>query len=142
MNGHDALTLLRHSFAIPRLLFTLRTAPCFLSGHLKSFDDILRSTLSNIVNINLDSESAWLQASLPVKAGGIGIRRATQLASSAFLASAAGCWSIICQILNLPFIECADACTKAALVVWGGRSLSPSSSISFIPPQSLGCSQD
>ena len=29
----------RHSFA-----FTLRTAPCFLSGHLRSFDDILCST--------------------------------------------------------------------------------------------------
>ena len=68
--SHDALTLLRHSVAIPRLLFTLRTAPCCLSGHLKSFDGILRSTLSNIVNINLDSESAWLQASLLVKDGG------------------------------------------------------------------------
>ena len=33
--SNDALTLFRHSFAIPRLLFTLRTAPCFLSGHLK-----------------------------------------------------------------------------------------------------------
>ena len=117
--SHDALTLLRHYFAIPRLLFTLRTAPCFLSGHLKSFDDILCSTLSNIVNMNLNSESAWLQASLPVKAGGIRIRRAIQLAPSAFLASAAGCSSIVRQILPIPFIECADTCTKAALVVWG-----------------------
>ena len=89
--SHDALTLLRHSFAIPRVLYTLRTAPCFLSSHLKSFDDILRSTLSSIVNIHLDSESSWLQASLPVKAGGIVIRKATQLATSAFLASAACC---------------------------------------------------
>ena len=126
--SHDALTLLRHSFAIPRLLFTLRTAPCFLSGQLKSFDDILRSTLSNIVNINLDSESAWLQASLPVKAGGIGIRRAT-------LASAAGCSSIVRQILPLPFIECADACTKAALVVWGEDHSHPP------PPSPSSCHQ-
>ena len=90
----------------------------FLSGHLKSFDDILRSTLSSIVNILLDSEFTWLQASLPVKAGGIGIRRATQLAPSAFLASAAGCSSIIRQILPIHFIESADACIKAALAVW------------------------
>ena len=27
--SHDALTLLRHSFAISRVLYTLRTAPCF-----------------------------------------------------------------------------------------------------------------
>ena len=68
--SHDALTLLRHSFAIPRVLYTLHTAPCFLSGHLKSFDDILRSTLLSIVKIHLDSEYSWLQASLPVKVGG------------------------------------------------------------------------
>ena len=61
--SHDALSLLRHSFAIPKVLYTLRTAPCFLSSHLKSFDDILRSTLSSIVNIHLYSESSWLQAS-------------------------------------------------------------------------------
>ena len=66
--SHDALTLLCHYFAIPRVLYTLRTALCFLSGHLKSFDDILCSTLSSIVNIHLDSESSWLQASLPVTA--------------------------------------------------------------------------
>ena len=99
----------------------------FFIGPLK----VLRSTLSNI---NLDSESAWLQASLPVKAGGIGIRRATQLAP-AFLASAAGCWSIIRQILPLPFIECADACTKAALVVWGEDHSHPP------PPPSPSCRQ-
>ena len=116
--SYDALTLLRHSFAIPRVFYMLRTAPCFLSSHLKSFDDILRSTLSSIMNIHLDSESSWLQASLPVKAGGIGIRRATQQAPSAFLASAAGCSSIVRQILPLHFIESADACTKAALAVW------------------------
>ena len=33
--SHDAFTLLRHSFAIPRVLYTLHTAPCFLSSHLK-----------------------------------------------------------------------------------------------------------
>ena len=65
--SHDALTLLRHSFTIPRVLYThFALLHVFLSGHLKSFDDILRSTLSNIVNIHLDSESSWLQASLPV----------------------------------------------------------------------------
>ena len=112
--SHDALILLRHYFSIPKVLYILRTAPCFLSYHLKSFDDLLRSTLSNIVNISLDSDVAWLQASLPVKVGGIGIRRSTQLAPSAFLASAAGCADLIHQILpphfttnDSPYIESA-----------------------------------
>ena len=107
----------------------------FLSSHIKSFDDILRSTLSSIVNIHLDSESSWLQASLPVKAGGIGICRATQLAPSAFLASAAGCSSIVHQILPFHFIESADACTKAALTVWREEHSHPP------PPHPSSCSQ-
>ena len=97
--SHDALILLRHCFSLPKVLYTLRTAPCFLSCHLQSFDDILRSILSLIVNVSLNSDSAWLQASLPVKAGGIGIRRSTQLAPTAYLASAAGCSDLIQQIL-------------------------------------------
>ena len=96
---------------------------------------ILCSTLSSIMNIHLDSESSSLQASLPVKAGGIGIRRATQLAPSAFLASAAGCSSIIRQILPLHFIECVEACTKATLAVWGENHSHPP------PPHPSSCSQ-
>ena len=31
MHAHDALLLLRHSFAMPKILHMLRSAPCFLS---------------------------------------------------------------------------------------------------------------
>ena len=97
--SHDALTLLRHCSSLPKVLYTLRTAPCFLSCHLQSFDDLVRSILSHIVNVSLDNDSAWLQASLPVKAGGIGIRRSTQLARSSYLTSAAGCSDLVQHIL-------------------------------------------
>ena len=70
-----------------------------------------------------------------MKAGGIGIRRATQLAPSAFLASAAGCSSIVRQILPLHFIESADACTKATLAVWREDHSHPP------PPHPSSCSQ-
>ena len=47
--AHDAILLLHHSFAIPKLLYTLRTSPCFLSpSSVKSYDDELRSILSSI----------------------------------------------------------------------------------------------
>ena len=91
LTSHDALVLLRHSFAIPKILFVLRTTPCFLSDQLEVFDDLLRSMLSNILNINLGLDTAWLQATLPVCAGGIGIQRAVQLAPSAYLYSLC-CW--------------------------------------------------
>ena len=95
----DALLLLRQSFAIPKILYTLRTAPCCISPVLASFDQELRSILTSILNVSLDDHSAWIQATLPVRAGGLGIRRATQLAPSAFLASAAGCKDLLNQII-------------------------------------------
>ena len=36
LHSHDALFLLRHSFTIPKMLYVLRTAPCFLSLFLDS----------------------------------------------------------------------------------------------------------
>ena len=95
----DALLLLRHSFAIPKILFILRTAPCFLSAQLEVYDDFLRSVLSSITNVSMEKESVWFQATLPVAMGVLGIRGAVQLAPSAFLASAAGCSDLIHRLL-------------------------------------------
>ena len=64
LHTHNALLLLRHSFSIPKLLYLLRTSPCFLVEHLEVS---LRHLLCKI--INLDDESAWLQAMLPVRLG-------------------------------------------------------------------------
>jgi len=52
-------------------------------------------------NTNSDlSDSQWIQASLPVRDGGLGVRRVSQLASPAFIASAASTLSIQDDILN------------------------------------------
>ena len=101
VRAHDAILLLRHSFAIPKLLYTLRTSPCFLSPSLVAYDDELRSILSSICNIHFDdsNDPSWIQASLPVKSGGLGLRIAVQLAPSAFLASAAACPVLVHRIL-------------------------------------------
>ena len=95
LQAQDALLLLRHSLAILKVLHVLRSSPCFASTLLSDFDDLLRDILSDVINVRLELGPAWLQASLPVRAGGIGIRSAAQLAPSAYLASAAGCatWS-------------------------------------------------
>ena len=91
----DPLLLLRQSVAIPKILYTLRTAPCCISPELASFNQELGSILANILNVSIDNHSTWVQATLPVRAGGLGILRATQLAPSAFLASAAGCKDLL-----------------------------------------------
>lgn len=83
----------------------MHTAPCFLSPLLHAFGDIQRLALSEITNVCLDDDSVWIQASLPVGMGGIDLRRAAELAPSAFLASAAGSSSLIIQILPAPLQE-------------------------------------
>ena len=73
LTKHDAILLLRHCIATPRVLYTLRTAPCFQSPYLEDFDFELRSILSTVLNINLDNDLVWSQATLPVRNGGIGV---------------------------------------------------------------------
>ena len=68
------------------------------ASELQVFDSLLRSLLSSILNINL-TDSAWSQASLPVRCGGLGVRSATLLAPSAFLASAVGSADLVHDIL-------------------------------------------
>ena len=120
---HDALVLLKHAFAIPKILYILRTAPSFISPALKDFDSHLRSLLSEVINVDLSDDMTWLQASLPVRSGGIGIRSAIQLAPSAYLASAAGCKDIIYHLIP-PFSACSFV--DLALQDWStGHNHSP-----------------
>ena len=110
LHSHDALLLLRHSFSIPKILYILRTAPCFLSASLEAYDNLLRAILSNISNVCLEEDSVWAQASLPVSAGGLGVRRAAQLAPPPFwlLLLAARSWLIRSSLLTCgaPQIRC------------------------------------
>ena len=85
---HNALILLRYSLSATRLLHILRCCPCTDHPGLVEYDAALRTDLSKVLNLPL-SDDAWLQASLPVKMGGLGIRSVTSLALPAFLASAA-----------------------------------------------------
>ena len=130
MHAHDVLQLLRHSFALPKMMHVLRTAPCFLSSGLTDYDDLVRSILSSIVNINFqENDLTWTQATPPVKCGGLGIQSTVQLAPSTFLASAAGTSDLIRRILppcltGIPYSE-----REEALSCWSqGHSEDPPSS--------------
>lgn len=93
ITSHDSLTIIRHSLSAPKLNYILRTTPS--AGHpaLVKFDNTLRKALCSIVNVDF-TDSQWLQATLPVSLGGLGIRSVSTLAPSAFLASAAGTRSL------------------------------------------------
>ena len=66
---------------------------------IELFDGHLRSALSRISNTNI-SDTQWLQASLPIKHGGLGIRQVRSLALPAFLASAASTSDLQSRILS------------------------------------------
>ena len=104
LQAHDALCLLRNALSVPNVLYILHMAPSFQSSVLSAFDGLLRSLLESICNIRLTEES-WIQASLPINQGGLGIRSVTMLAPSAYLASAAGTSSLTSTLLPTSFLS-------------------------------------
>jgi hypothetical protein len=117
LHTHDALVILRYSLSVPKLMYTLQTANCSGRPALQQFDDILRDGLSAILNISL-TDDQWVQASLPVSSGGLGIRSATMLAPSAFLASAAGTSDLqVCIISNIG-ATVSDPAVQSSLDAW------------------------
>ena len=117
LHAHDALCLLRNAIALPKILYILRTAPCFSSSVLLDLDCLQRSLLEAICNVSL-SDKSWSQASLPIRAGGLGIRKFAMLASSAFLASAAGSSLIAQRILPSSLTNAICPSKDDALVAW------------------------
>ena len=87
IGSQDALILLRASFSAPRVQHLLRCSPSVDHVALTTFDNLLRSALNRITNSDV-SDTQWLQASLTIKEGGLGVRRVAALALPAFLASA------------------------------------------------------
>jgi hypothetical protein len=110
--------LLKNSLSAPKLQYLFRAACCDGHGLLTSFDNILKSALCSVCNVFM-TDQQWLQASLPVLAGGLGIRLLSSLASSAFLASAAGTCDLQDRILCLSVDvadEAFDLCLEARLI--------------------------
>jgi len=102
IQSHDALILLRSSFSAPKIQHLLRCSPCIHHPSLTAFDDLLRSGLSLITNCDL-TQPQWMQATLPVREGGLGLRCATSLAIPALLASASSTFNLQSRILaNCP----------------------------------------
>jgi len=131
LQSHDALVILKHSLSLPKLLHTLRSSCCVEHPALSEFDDQLRYCLRQILNVSLD-DNQWSQATLPVRNGGLGIRRAHQIAPSAYLASASGAAPLVSLILPLRLQGLSDSRADQALAAWSaqGGSVPPSGILS------------
>ena len=71
INARGALLILKASSSMSHALFMLRCSPCLGNAILCQFDEVLKSNISHIANVVL-FDVQWIQASLPVKAGGSG----------------------------------------------------------------------
>ncbi|XP_031348412.1 uncharacterized protein LOC116174613 [Photinus pyralis] len=65
---------------------------------LISFDDLLRSSFTNVLNMNINDDE-WRQATLPVIDGGTGLRKICDIALPCFLSSTYGAQTLASQIL-------------------------------------------
>ena len=128
LSTQDAILLVRHSFALPKLLYNLMTSPCFLSPVLQEYDKLLQAIIGRITNIQItDDDPAWAQYTLHVKLGGLGIRSAVQLAPSAFLASAAASSDLVQHIIPPRLRGSSLLNVEDAKVMWCGGG-------DFVPP--------
>ena len=133
ITAHDGILLLRNSFSIPKLLYTLRTSPCFLSTNLSAYDVLLKSIVSNVTNICFgDDDPAWTQATLPVRYGGLGFRSA---APSAYLASATASSGLVSHILQASLQSLPTPHLDAAVSLWSHGHDNPP------PTGTAACSQ-
>ena len=99
LDHHDALFLLKNVFFIPKIQYLLRSFPCHGHTSLNDIDLRMKNCLEKITNCRLDSLTLT-QASLPVKLGGLGIRRTTDICLPAFIASSNKCAPIVEKLIS------------------------------------------
>jgi hypothetical protein len=91
------------------------------SPELARYDKLVRSTLAQTLNVDI-TDVGWEQASLPVRWGGLGVRSAVMLASSAYLASAAGTSNLVASLLPQRLQSTPHDSIARALSTWASAS--------------------
>ena len=87
LDSHSAFFLLCNSLWLPKLQYLLRASPMYRQREiLQPLDDLLKMALTAIANVTLGEES-WKQAVLPVRHGGLGLRRTLDVALPSYVAS-------------------------------------------------------
>lgn len=80
----------------------MRASPTYLTEHiLEEIDTLLRNAIADRCNISI-TDNSWIQASLPLRLGGIGARRMADVALPAFIASMEDTRDLVCLINRRP----------------------------------------
>lgn len=124
LNSHQSFFLLRNSFSIPRLTFLLRSTPCWRSmPDLEEYNKILKAAVEGIINCNL-SDAAWMQSTISVNNGGLGLRDVTKLCLSSFLGSSHSVADLLEAILPSHISHLTEAAVSEAEALWQASTFS------------------
>ncbi|XP_073955687.1 uncharacterized protein [Choristoneura fumiferana] len=136
INPHVALALMQKCFAVPKMTYLLRTAPAWLfPDDVGSFDVAIKSAVESITNVSM-SDNQWAQAALPIRYGGIGVRRLRDVSLPAFLASAHGVAGLVSNILSLDGDGADIPYVAGAVVAWS--ALNPGATVPEDPAVQRG----
>ena len=117
IENHQAFALLKNCFALPKIQYILRASPVYKQEEdLISFDRSLVNALSVVTNVLFESDSI-IQATLPVRLGGLGIRMSKDIALPAFISSLHSVKGLIQRILQNVTIP-VDTDLNMAVEVW------------------------
>ncbi|XP_063629995.1 uncharacterized protein LOC134801393 [Cydia splendana] len=101
ISPHSALTILKFCLFVPKLMYVLRCSPFWKHQNLLlPIDIMVQTTLERILNLKL-SDQSWLQASLPVRYGGLGLRRISSVSLPVFLSSVHSSADLVGKILRV-----------------------------------------
>ncbi|XP_072937198.1 uncharacterized protein [Epargyreus clarus] len=118
INSHMALFLIRNCLFAPKFIYFLRCSPFFkFSNILNDIDTIILNTLSSVSNCQI-SDRAWTQASLPIRYGGLGVRKISSVSLPAFLSSTHSTQDLVSKILSKSLITYDVAYMSEAKSAW------------------------
>ncbi|KAJ0180061.1 hypothetical protein K1T71_004652 [Dendrolimus kikuchii] len=102
ISKHSAYFIIRHCLFVPNFMYVLRCSPLWRhSNILNVLDSTIRQSLTSILNLPFDFEDrTWTQATLPIRLGGLGIRKISDVALPAFLSSVYSTVDLIGKLIN------------------------------------------
>ena len=99
IDAHSAFYLLQNCLWLPKLQYILRAFPIYRQlDLLQPLDATLRAAISKITNVAF-SQNSWTQAVLPVRYGGLGLRRTEDLALPSYVSSLHHCFDLVMTLL-------------------------------------------
>jgi hypothetical protein len=117
-------TLIKNCLFIPKFNFLLRTTPFWkFSNYVNSIDSdsSLKSSLEKILNLRLN-DLQWCQSTLPIRFGGLGIRRISDICLPSFPSSMHGVKKLVSLLLNSKDNELITHHYDEALAVWDAEN--------------------